>query len=47
MGFTAMLHISSVPLLVVIGDNAVRAFFKEGADCGIEILDVSFGPFNL
>lgn len=35
------------PLLIQIGDNAIRASFKKGADCGIEILDVGFGPFNL
>lgn len=32
---------------VDLGYDAIRARFEEGADCGIEILDVGFGPFNL
>lgn len=35
------------PLIIDLGGETIRAGFEEGTNCGIEILDVSFGPFNL
>jgi hypothetical protein len=34
-------------LRVYIGDNSIRISADKGADFGIEIRDVLFGPFNL